>query len=399
MPTLDMNDRSVAAKKLQRTTYFDTQTQGLALRVGARARTWCFVYRNGGPSEWVTLGRYPAVSLADARQLVLEHRHALDIKGIDPAVERRKEPEPPPPPDAPAFTFADFVPAFVAFQKGRKKRWEDDQNMIARYLTPAWGTLPLADIKRTHVHELLDAAVGKGLTIGVNRIQALISRIFTVALDRGLIEAHPAARVIKRFTEHPRDRVLSDDELRALWTGLDAHPGAASDAIRLRLLLGQRGAETAGMLWTEIDVDAATWSLPRTRTKNHQPHTVALPPTALALVKRRRQGVPVDEPRVFPALTLTGDEHKALGVLHNGTYEWKDLRRTVGTRLADLGFDEATRGRVLNHARHTVTEKHYNRHQYVEEVRQALTAWDADLQRILRDEPKKKPRVLPMRRR
>lgn len=347
------------------------------------------------------LGKYPALGLADARTLVLNHRHGLDVEGIDPAVERRKEPEPPPPPAAPAFTVADFVPVFVAFQKGRAvKEADNDHSKINRYILPVWGSLPLKAITRTHVHELLDTVAGKGLTIGVNRLQAVVSRMFTVALDRGLVDAHPAARVIKRFKEHPRDRVLTDDELRLLWAGLDRHPGAAADAIRLRALLAQRGAETAGMRWSELDLDAATWTLPRQRTKTQKrAHVVPLPPTALALLTTRRTAVAEDEPRVFPCLTLTGDEHKALGVIHGGAYEWKDLRRTVSTRLAELGIDETVIGRALNHARHTVTGKHYNQHAYLDEIRQALTAWDTELQRILKDEPKKTPRVLPMRRR
>jgi len=399
MPALNMNDRSVAAKTLRRTTYFDTQTQGLALRVGARTRTWCFVYRNGGPSEWVTLGRYPAISLAEARLLVLNHRHALDIEGVDPAVERRREPEPLPA-EAPVFTFADFVPVFLKFQSGRTKHWENEHGKIKRYLLPAWGPLPLKSITRAHVVELLDTIEAKGLTIGVNRVQAAISRMFTVALNRGLVDSHPAARLIKRVKERPRDRVLTDAELRALWEGLDEQPGTASDALRLRLLLGQRGDETAGMTWSEIDVDRALWTLPRPRTKTQQrPHVVPLPRTALALLERRRQIVPTSEPRVFPALTLTSPEHKALGALHGEAYEWKDLRRTVGTRLAELGFDETTIGRALNHARHTITAKHYNQHTYTNEIRQALTAWDTELQRILRNESKKPSRVLPLRRR
>ena len=100
--------------------------------------------------------------------------------------------------------------------------------------------------------------------------------------------------------------------------------------------------------------------------------------------------------RVFPGLTLTCDAHKALGAIHGGAYEWKDLRRTVATRLADLGFDETVIGRVLNHAKYTVTGKHYNQHRYVDEIRAALTAWDVELQRILPNEPKKRSRVLPM---
>jgi integrase len=392
-----MNDRTLAGlRPTTRQTYFDTKTAGLALRVGARTKTWYFVYRNGGEPEWVVLGTYPAVGLADARDLALGKRHGLDIDGVDPAAERRKEPEPDPV-TAPAFTFADFVPAYVAFQKGRTKDWKNEEAKIRRHLLPAWGALPLKDIRRTHVHELLDTVTGKGLTAGVNRIQALISRMFTVALDRQLVDAHPAARVIKRFTETPRDRVLTDDELRALWAGLDARPGDASDAMRLRLLLGQRGGETAGMLWSELDLAHATWSLPRPRTKNSRPHAVGLPPTALALLERRRKERVGQEPHVFPGFTLTCDAHQALRAITGGAYEWKDLRRTVATRLADLGFDETVIGRVLNHAKYTVTGKHYNQHQYVEEIRQALAAWDTELQRILRNEPKRRSRVLPMR--
>jgi integrase len=101
---------------------------------------------------------------------------------------------------------------------------------------------------------------------------------------------------------------------------------------------------------------------------------------------------------VFPDLLLQGDEHRALASIHGGAYEWTDLRRTVSTRLAELGFDNNTTiGRVLNHARVSLTDKHYNKHAYVEEIRQALAAWDRELPRILANEPKTKTNVLPMR--
>jgi len=396
--TKTLTDKFCAGiRSADRENIFDTKARGLVLRVSAKSKVWYFTYRNGGPSQWLRLGDYPSVKLAEARTLALEHRHAIDVEGKDPAAERR---EPPPEPDTPppVFTVAHFAPVFVAFQKGRGvRRWKDDAHMIERHLLAPWGAVPLRAITRTHVHEALDAAAGKGLTIGVNRLQACISRLFTCALDRGLIDAHPAARVIKRFAEHARTRVLSDDELRVLWKGLDAHPGAAADALRLRLLLGQRGGETTGMPWSEVDLDAAAWSLPGTRTKNKRAHVVPLPPTALALLKTRRKTVPADEPRVFPSLTLTGDEHAALGALHGGAYEWKDLRRTMATRLAGLGFDETTIGRVLNHARVTVTAKHYNQHLYLAEMRRALTAWEVELRRLLANKPKKQAAVLRMR--
>jgi integrase len=398
MPKLLMTDRAVAGRLVRGKAYFDKKTPGLALRIGAKTRVWYFVYRNGGPPEWVKLGTYPAVTLAAARDLVLDKRRGLEIEHVDPAVERRKPPvEPEPAPKV--FTFADFVPAFIAFQKSQKKSWKDDESTINRYFLPTWGALPLRSITRRQVHEVLDTAAGKGLTIGVNRIQAVISRLFTVALDRELIDAHPAIGILKRFPEVERVKVLEDDELRALWTGLDAHPGAASDAIRLRLLLGQRGGETSGMFWNEIDLNTATWTIAKERTKTRKrEHPVGLPPTALALLQRRREALPKDERRVFPGLTLVSDEHKALNVLHGNAYVWKDLRRTVATKLAELGFGEDVIGRVLNHAKHSVTGKHYNQHKYLPEIRQALTAWDTELHRILANEPKSKTNVLPMRR-
>jgi len=394
-----LTDRYLAGLRLTgtRQRIADTKVRGLMIRVGRQGKTWYFRYRNNGPTKYLKLGEYPAIKLANARARALKAR-ALLADHRDPIAEERKATAPEAPPTSPPpFTFADFVPVFVTFQRGRTKSWYAEEQMIKRHLLGPWGTTPIRDITRQHVHEVLDHAVSKGLTIGVNRLQAAISRLFTIALDRGHIDAHPAARLIKRFKEQPRERTLDDNELRALWAGLDAHPGAASDALRLRLLLGQRGEETVGMCWSEIDLNAGVWKLPARRTKNARPHVVALPASALAILKRCRKTLADDEPRVFPRLTILSDEHRALGAIHNGAYEWIDLRRTVATRLAGLSFDETTIGRTLNHAKYGVTGKHYNQHQYVEEIRRALTAWDTELQRILANKPKSKTRVLPMR--
>jgi integrase len=379
MPSLNLTDRFVASvRTTTRENYFDAKVRGLTLRVTkAGGKSRAFVYRvNGQPSRWMALGSYPAVSLADARKRALDYRRDVDVECRNPADERRAEREAVQAPAPSVFTFAEMAAVYINFAKGKKKTWREDVQKIKKYLMPAWGRLPLRDITRTHVHELLDTLVAKGMTIGVNRVQAVISRIFTVALDRSLVEAHPAARMIKRFKENAGDRVLTDDELRALWAGLGAHSSGAADALRLRLLLGQRGNETARMTWAEVDLDARLWEMPGRRTKNGRPHAVPLATTAHAILEHRRGEVPQGEQRVFPGLTLNRDDHRALRALHDGAYGWTDLRRTVATRLASLGFDETTIGRVLNHARYTVTAKHYNKHLYLDEKRRALEAWD-----------------------
>ena len=391
MPRLDLTDRFVAGlRPAGRVVYFDSKSRGLALRATPNGvKTWAFIYRVGRKPRWMTLGAYPAVTLADARKLALDKRHAIDVERRDPAEERQAElaaANAPPPPTKTVFTFADMAKLYETFSKGKKKTWQDDASKVRRYLVPAWGSLPLREISRTHVHELLDTLVAKGMTVGVNRVQAVISRLFTVALDRSLVDAHPAARMIKRFREQPSDRVLTDEELRTLWKGLDAHPGRAADALRLRLLLGQRGEEINGMLWSEVDLTGKTWDLPGGRTKNHRPHSVPLSPSALAILERRRLEVPKDEPRVFPGLSAWVPDYRALSDIAAGAYEWKDLRRTVSTRLAAQGFAEEVIGRTLNHAKHTVTARHYIKHAYLRETRQALDAWDREVARIVANE-------------
>ncbi len=387
-----LTDRFVAGVRATvRDTYFDVKARGLALRVTpAGVKSWSFVYRlDGTASRWFWLGSYPAVPLADARGLALTYRRMVEVEKRDPAKERHDERAAravAPTPTPGAFTFGDLADLYAKVAAGQKKTWRDDVAKITRYLRPAWGAMPLRSLTRVHVHELLDGLVADGMTVGVNRVQALVSKMFTVAVDRSLLDSHPAARMEKRFKERPADRVLTDDELRALWTGLDAHPGRAADALRLRLLLGQRGEEIAGMTWPEVDLEAAVWQLPGARTKNGRPHAVPLPASALAVLTRARAALPADEARVFPHLTLRSDDHRALAVIHGGQYEWKDLRRTFATRLAGLGFEETTIGRVLNHARVSVTSKHYNQHAYLDEKQRALDAWDRELAAIVANE-------------
>src|SRR5690349_17593346 len=117
-----LTDRALAGLRFRgrAENVFDTKTRGLVLRVGTRTKTWYFTYRNGGPTQWLKLGDYPdGLTLADARDRVATERARL-VDGIDPVVEKAKPPVEPTP-QAPVYTFADFVPVFVRFQKARTK--------------------------------------------------------------------------------------------------------------------------------------------------------------------------------------------------------------------------------------------------------------------------------------
>ncbi len=366
----------------RRTAYYDTHARGLALRVSpSGAKTWAYVYRvrGGGPARWLTLGQADTLTLAKARALVAGHRYAVEVERRDLVAERQAARAPQPA----VFTFGDMVPVYLAFQRGRKRTWKDDRQKIAKHLAPAWDPLPLRDITRRHVHERLDALVGQGMTVGVNRIQALISRIFTVALDRSLIDTHPCVRMIKRFDEanFARDRVLSDDELRTLWAGLDAHPGALADAVRLRALTGQRMRQIRLMEWPHLDLLAGLWTIPRADMKKNRTHVVPLAPAAWALLRRRRTEAAPSQLRVFCLDPNTAD-FRAVAALRDG-FRWLDLRRTMDTRLAALKVPEEVRKALLSHAKGSVEAIHYNQYEFLDEKRDALVRWDRELQQVV----------------
>ena len=405
--TVTLTDKFIRGlSSRERTNYFDADTRGLVLRVGTIRKTWYFRY--GSPAKWLRLGEYgpePQIPLVEARKRARQSRVMID-EGKDPVSEQiieeariEHETARALAAAAPVLTFRDFVPVFLDFQKGRIQEWKSDENKIRRWLIKPWGDLPLKDITRRHCNEILLTAQKLGLGVGGNRIAALMSRIFTVAMDQELIDHHPAARLLKRAKEVVGERVLTDDEIRALWKDLTANGTAASDVIKLRLLLGQRGGETLGILRSEVNLADAFWEMPRRRTKTRKNiHAVALPPLALAVLQARLAALPEDETRVFP-FSRNYDEYRDLSVMTGGTYVWKDLRRTVATRLAELGFTTEVIDRVLNHARAGVTDKNYNKYQYLPEIRTALEAWDRAVARILDGKPMQDEKVVPITRR
>ena len=160
-------------------------------------------------------------------------------------------------------------------------------------------------------------------------------------------------------------------------------PADPTDAIRLRLLTGQRGGEVHRMAWEDVDLDAGIWSVPPEIAKSGREHRVVLTKPACAVLRRRRDARSPDQPRVFPRLYHQRKDLRALGAIHKGDYRWHDLRRTVATRLAGLGVPETTISRVLGHAQQGVTATVYNQHEYDPEKRRAMDSWARALDAIV----------------
>ena len=132
--------------------------------------------------------------------------------------------------------------------------------------------------------------------MSANRTLALISKIFNFGIDQEIVEINPAQRVKPPAKERSRNRVLKEDEIRALWRVLDQEDPVVAGTFKLRLLTAQRGIEVFSMRWSDIDDE--WWTIPAEVSKNGLPHRVPLSPQVLALLEQLKPHT-VDSEWVF----------------------------------------------------------------------------------------------------
>ena len=187
---------------------------GLALRVSKTGRkVWTLVYRTGARSQRrMTVGAYPAMSLKEASKRA---RASLNLvaDGDDPASDRAALRH--------GKTFADLFEYWYDRHAKRKLNAHvEEKARYTQHLAPHLGKLPMADLRRQDVAAMRDYVFDNSGPVQSNRCLALVNRILNFALEEDLIEANIAARMRKAAKEKPKERVLSEDEIAKLWTGL-----------------------------------------------------------------------------------------------------------------------------------------------------------------------------------
>ncbi len=207
-------------------------------------------------------------------------------------------------------------------------------------------------------------------------------------MQMGLCESNPTIASAQPQESKPRERVLSDSELAAIWNA--AGDDEYGKVVKLLILLGTRRAEVGDMAWPEIDLDRATWTIPSSRTKNHRQHVLPLMPTALDIIKSVPKMVSRDQ--LFGARShgfTSWVQGKVALDERSGVTEppWTihDIRRSVATGLADLGVQPHVIEAVLNHysGHRAGVAGTYNRSPYEREVRNALATWHDHLRTII----------------
>lgn len=366
-------------------------TGGLGILMGKKKRTWVFRYSFDGRRLLLTLGEYPAMSLEEARKDAAEVR--LSVKrGIDPGAVKKEAKQA----RKAAPTIEDIVEEFWAVELSKQKSGKERKRLLTHDVVSVWGKRKVADIKRRDLVILLDSIENRS-AVTRNHVHGTLSRMFNFAAERGIIDDSPCTR-IRKPKETARSRVLTDDELKLLLAAL-APDNRAVDvyvitklALKMILLTGQRPGEVTGMRWDEIDLEAKFWTIPEGRMKGQEAHRVPLASMALEIIEHARiySG---DNPFVFRSSYKDGAPVTRAALSRAVVRHWKviglqepftphDLRRTLRTRLAELGIDDIVAERVLGHKLQGVLGV-YNRHPYDKEKRQALEKWESKLNLIV----------------
>ncbi|MDO6458042.1 integrase arm-type DNA-binding domain-containing protein [Celeribacter halophilus] len=368
----------------KRTEVPDPALSGLYLIIQpSGAKSWALRYRAGNKPKKLTLGKWPVMGVADARTAATEAIEAIE-KGRDPSAEKKAEKSLRMSGDN---TFKSQLETFHKRHLKDLKTGEAVMQSLRFNVLPVWADRDVSDITRRDIVLLLDSIVDDGRSTTANRVKAYLSKFFGWCADRGVIEQSPTIGLKPPAKEKPRDRPFEPEEIRLLWIACEAEANPWGALFKILLLTGQRRGEVARMQWRDID-DNGVWIL--SSTKNNEKHSVPLPRAAQEIIFN----MPRTGPFIFttngtaPALSLSKPTKRiAARMIEIASKEagepveiphWKphDLRHTVKTGLADLGFGLDIRSRVMNHISDLPKmDLRYNHHDYDDENRRALEAW------------------------
>lgn len=381
----DLMLRKLTSNGEDRREVWDSRAPGFGVRVSsAGTKTYILVYRHRGRPRRLTLGRYPFLPLADAREKASAALKLVET-GVDPALAKEAEA------DA-SFQFAAVVDAYVERHctvHNKPSTAKETERLLRNHFVAAWGKRDIRDIQQPHINQVLDGLVKSGRPSEANHALGVIKTLFRWCTERDMLAVSPCAKVKKPAKHNSRARVLTDIELKAVWNAAAGEDHPFGTMTKLLVLTCQRRGEVTQMRWEQLDLEGNTWTIPADLSKNGREHVLPLTTHTKALI----EAVPRSADFVFPARgnienVISGfTRAKTRLDAASGVAGWTlhDLRRTGATHMARLGVAPHVIERVLNHVSGTFAGVAgvYNRFQYLDEMRAALTIWEAGLRRTV----------------
>ena len=376
MPQVKLSDVAIRALPLPpqgQVTHWDETLPGFGVRV-SQGGTKTFIVIYGPTRRRYTVGRYGQVSLKQAREEARKLQAGLTL-GI---IEKKKSP-----------IYTDARDQFL--EHCRAKNRPKTVYEYARHLKGnfPFGRTRLADIQRHDIQRRLN----KMKDTPSERHHAFVAFkcFLNWAVSEEMIEVNPVANLKLPNANKPRERFLTEDELREVFTKAQEQPWPYGSILQLLILTGQRKMEIGSLEWSWIDQEDQTITLPGHFTKNGKPHRFPYGNIAANIFETLPQ---TDETYVFPG-------HTKNAVIFNGWSKCKkrfdeglddvepftlhDLRRTFSSNLAMLGTPIHVTEKLLNHISGTISgvAAIYNRHSYMDEMREAVSAYDEYLENLI----------------
>ncbi len=334
---------------------WDDSISGFGVRIyPSGKKSFVLSYRRSGRKHIMVLGQYGQLTLAQARTAAKDEIAKLRLSNSDPISERKRQRQ--------GDTIWDLCQTYLTnYAKLHKKSWKDDERRINNRIIPAWKNLKADALTHNDV-SALHRQIGIKHPYEANRVVELLSKMFQLAKEWEIVDRNSQnpAHGIKAFKEEKRDRWVTPEELPALVSAIDSEPNIyARYALWLYLLTGVRKRELLQAKWSDIDFERRELCL--TDTKNGNKHYVPLSSPAISILGQipKQDGNPYIIIGNVPGKHLVNIDkawrriRKTAGV---DDLRLHDLRRTVGSWLAQSGNSLHLIGKVLNHSDSKTTE-------------------------------------------
>ena len=378
-----ITDKGVKALKPRAQRYEKPIGNGLYVVVQPGGRkSYAVRYRFAGKTRKLTLPG--GITLAAARRAAADALYKVE-QGIDPAVARQRQKQAQRLADA--DTFAAVADEYFRREGRGLRSVKRRRQTIDRLVLPVIGNRPIGEIKRSEIVRLLDQVEEKNGPSMADDVLAFVRKIMNWHATRSDEFRSPIIRGMARTKpkEQARSRILSDDELRAVWTTAAERPGAFPALLQFLLLTAARRDEARCMTFSELN-GGSVWVLPASRSKNKLDLIRPLSDAALAILKH----VPRIDGGEFvfsntgrrPFSNLWEAKKKFDAACGVSGWTLHDLRRTARSLMSRAGVSSDHAERCLGHVIGGVRGT-YDRHEYYTEKRAAYTALSLQIDRIV----------------
>lgn len=362
--------------------YWDAELKGFGVLVLPSGRRTYFVqYVNANRvKKHLKLGVHGQINAEDARNLAKQHLGDI-TKGKDPAAQKKANKELP--------LMKDLACDYLERHAGSKKQpksHKEDKRMIEKIILPALGNQRVKEVSRRDI-ETLHLQLEK-TSVQANRVLALLSKMFTLAIKWGWCSEHPV-KGIQRYHEEKRDVWLRDQELNRFWEAVERYP-AHPPALALKILIytGARKNELLKATWNQFELEKGIWTKPSHSMKDKKLHHIPLSEQTAVALKTLQNLNKDNSPYLFPG--KTGDKpledikrfwNKIRKEANIEDVHVHDLRHTYASHLVSSGLSLSIVGKLLGHTQASTTQRYA--HLADEPLREATALFGAKMDQIM----------------